>query len=73
MISNFPVLHLNDRSLRNKVDGLKLFLANLHLKFTVIGIPNPACRMIPMMLICGIGYEFIHKNRPDRSGGVVGL
>ena len=38
MISNFPILHLNDRSLRNKVDGLKLLLANLHLKFTVIGI-----------------------------------
>ena len=73
MISNFPILHLNDRSLRNKVDDLKLFLVNLHLKFTVIGIPNTAHRTILMMLICGIGYEFIHKNRPDRSGGVVGL
>ena len=36
--SNFPILNLNDRSLRDKVDDLKLLLANLNLKFTVIGI-----------------------------------
>ena len=36
--SNFPLLHLNDRILPNKVDDLKLLLANLNLKFTVIGI-----------------------------------
>ena len=36
--SNFPLLHLNDRILRNKVDVLKPLLASLNLKFTVIGI-----------------------------------
>ena len=40
--SNFPILHLHDRSLRIKVDELKLLLANLHLKFTIIGI-SEAC------------------------------
>ena len=73
MISNFPTLHLSDRSLRNKVDDLKLLVVNLHLKFTVIGISETwfqnDAHDVEM-----IGYEFnIHKNRPDRSGGVVGL
>ena len=36
--SSFSLLHLNVRSLRNKVDDLTLLLANLNAKFTVIGI-----------------------------------
>ena len=52
---------------------MKLLLANLHLKFTVIGISETwlqnDARDVDM-----IGYEFsIHKNRADRSVEVVGL
>ena len=60
-------------SLRNKVDDLKLLLANLHLKFAVVGI-SEFCLQNDARDVDMIGYEFsIHKNRPDRSGEVVGL
>ena len=60
--SNFSILHLNVRSLRNKADYLTLLSANLK-----INLQNDS-HEVDM-----IGYEFIHKNRPDRSGGGVGL
>ena len=69
--SNFPLLHLNDRILPNKVDDLKLLLANLHLKFTVIGISETCWLQKDSHDVDMIGYEFIHKNRPDRAGRVV--
>ena len=70
--SNFLILHLNFRSLRNKVDYLTLLLANLKINFTVIGISETWLQN-DSHDVDMIGYEFIHKNRPDRSGGGVGL
>ena len=70
--SNFSLLHLNVRSLRNKVDDLTLLLANLNVKFTVIGISETWLQN-DSHDVDMIGYKFIHKNRPDRSGGGVGL
>ena len=70
--SNFSILHLNFRSLRNKVHYLTLLLANLKINFTVIGISETWLQN-DSHDVDMIGYEFIHKNRPDRSGGGVGL
>ena len=70
--SNFSILHLNVRSLRNKVDDLALLLANLNIKFTVIGISETWLQN-EQHDVDIIGYEFIRKNRPDRSSGGVGL
>ena len=70
--SNFSLLHLNVRSLRNKVDYLTLLLANLKINFTIIGISETWLQN-DSHDVDMIGYEFIHKNRPDRSGGGVGL
>ena len=49
---------------------LKLLLANLNLKFTVIGISETWLQK-DSHDVDMIGYEFIHKNRPDRAGRVV--
>ena len=54
--SNFPLLHLNDRILPNKVDDLKLLLANLNLKFTVIGISETWLQKVAHDVDM-IGYE----------------
>ena len=65
--SNFPILNLNDRSLRDKVDDLKLLLANLNLKFTVIGISETSLQNDSHDVDMQIGSEFIRKNRPERA------
>ena len=47
-------------------------LANLNIKFSVIAI-SEIWLQNDSHDVNMIAYEFIHKNRPDRSGGGVGL
>ena len=69
---NHSFLHLNIRSIKNKIDNFSNFLERLKIKFPIIGISETwlddsfHCVDIP-------GYNFLHKHRNDRSGGGVAL
>ena len=70
--SQFALLHLNVRSLQNKVDDLSFFLSSLNVKFSVIGITETWLRDLSPVVNLN-GYHFVYKNRSDRSGGGVGM
>ena len=70
--NNLSFLHLNIRSIKNKIDNFSNFLGRLNIKFPVIGISETwlddsfHCVDIP-------GYNFLHKHRNNRTDGGVAL
>ena len=70
--NNFSLLHLNIRSISNKICRFINFLGSINHTFSVIGITETWLQDSDHS--CDIpGYNFIHNHRPDRSGGGVGL
>ena len=68
----FSFLHLNIRSLHRSFDNLVNFLASITSKFSVIGISETWLADSDHTVDIG-GYNFIHKHRPSRTGGDVGM
>ena len=68
----FPLLHLNIRSLNRSFDNLVNFLASITSKFSVIGISKTWLADFDHTVDID-GYNFIHKHRPSRTGGGVGM
>ena len=70
--NDFSLLHLNIRSISNKICRFINFLGSINHTFSVIGITETWLQDSDHS--CDIpGYNFIHNHRPDRSGGGVGL
>lgn len=68
----FSIFHLNVRSLQNKLDDLTALLANLDLKFSIVGITETWQQNWAHNVDIN-GYDFVFKNRSFKSGGGVGL
>ena len=68
---NVSLFHLNIRSVRNKLDKFKIFLAALKTKFPVIGITET---WLDDCYHCSDvqGYTFLNNYPDGRSGGGVG-
>ena len=66
------LVHLNIRSIGNKLDKFTNFLGALKTKFPVIGITET---WLDHCYHCSDiqGYTFLNNYRDDRSGGGVGL
>ena len=70
--SDFTLLHLNIRSISNKLDNFSNFLGRIALNFSVIGITETWLDDISHSSDIP-GFNFIHNHRVDRVGGGVGL
>ena len=70
--SDFSIFHLNIRSLQRNFSDFTNFLANLDIKFSVIGISETWLSDSDHSVDID-GYNFIHKNRLNRPGGGIGL
>ena len=68
----FSIFHLNIRSLRNKLDGLTTLLANLDIRFSIVGITQTWLQESTHNVDID-GYDFVYKNRSFKSGRCVGL
>ena len=68
----FSIFHLNIRSLQNKLDDLTTLLANLDVKFSIVGITETWLQNSAHNVDIN-GYDFVFKNRSSKSGGGVGL
>ena len=68
----FSLLHLNIRSLSRNYDNLTSFLANIDGKFSIMGVSETWLRDSGYSFDI-MGYDFIHKPRPNRIGGSVGI
>ena len=69
---DLSLLHLNIRSLQKIFNNLSNYLTNLNIQFSIIGISETWLRDDSHSVDIN-GYRFIHKNRPNRTGGGVGL
>lgn len=70
--SYFSLLHLNIRSLNRSLDNLVNFLASITSKLSVIGISETWLADSDHTVDID-GYNFIHKPRPSRTVGGVGM
>ena len=70
--ADFSLFHLNIRSLQRNFNNLINLLSLLDINFTLIGVSETWLNE-PSHLLDIDGYNFIHKHRPNRSGGGVGL
>ena len=73
--NNFSILHLNCRSIFNKLGELNAFLSSCssNQPFSTIGLTETWLNDISAPLVSIPDYNFLYKNRPNRSGGGVGL
>ena len=69
---DFSLFHLNIRSLQRNFNNLINLLSLLDINFTLIGVSGTWLNE-PSHLLEIDGYNFIHKHRPNISGGEVGL
>ena len=65
-------LHVNIRSLSRNLCGLTNLLVNVKHNFSVIGISETWLQNSSHSVDID-GYTFVHKHRPDKVGGGVGL
>ena len=68
----FSIVHLNIRSLQNKLGDLTTLLANLDIRFSIVGITETWLQESTHNVDID-GYDFVYKNRSSKSGGGVGL
>ena len=68
----FSIFHINVRSLQNKLDNLTALLANLDVKFSIVGITETWLQNSAHNVDIN-GYYFVFKNRSFKSGRGVGL
>ena len=66
------MLHLNIRSIVNKLGTFCNFLGSLNIKFPIIGI-SETCLDDSYHNSHISGYKFMHNYRAGRSGGGIGL
>ena len=70
---NFSLLHLNARSLENKLDDLHAFLNSLTMKFTVVVVTETWANESNMQRLVIPGYSCYMKPRIGRRGGGVAV
>ena len=70
--ADFSLFYLNIRSLERNFNNLINLLSLLDINFILIGVSETWLNE-PSHLLDIDGYNFIHKHRPNRSGGGVGL
>ena len=70
---DLSLLHLNVRSLQRNFSNLSSYLTNLSIQFSIIGLSSETWLRDDSHSVDIDGYRFIHKNRPNRTGGGVGL
>ena len=73
MTAEFSIMHLNSRSLLNKLDDLEMINSSILFKFRAIAITETWLSENTAPLIKLEGYNFIYKNRLHKQGGGVGL
>ena len=69
---DFSLLHLNIRSLQRNLNSLSILLTCLNIKFSLIGVSETWLNDYSHSVDID-GFNFIHKHRPNRTGGGVGL
>ena len=69
---DFSLLHLNIRSLQRNLNSLSILLTCLNIKFSLIGVSETWLNDYSHSADID-GFNFIHKHRPNRTGGGVGL
>ena len=74
-IINTSILHMNCRSIYNKLNEFNAFLSSINLEpsFSVIGLTETWLNEITAPLISFSDYNFVYKNRPNKIGEGVGL
>ena len=70
--NNLALLHLNVRSISNKLDQFSTFLGSIMFNFSVIAITETWLEDSSHSVDIP-GFNFIHKHREDKIGGGVGL
>ena len=70
---HFSFLHLNIRSVMNKVDYLQQYLVDTENNFSVIGIGETWLDNNTESLVHLPNYSFINTNRTTKTGGGVGM
>lgn len=68
--NSFSILHLNARSLCNKVDEVECFVNSLGMKFDVLAFTETWFRNHD---VCLNGYHCEYVNRPQKTGGGVAI
>lgn len=71
--NNFSILHINSRSLLNKIDDLILLLGSFNFKFSIIAISETWLNSQTQPLARLDGYRFEGNVRGNKRGGGVGL
>ena len=69
----FSLLHLNARSLFNKINHLNILLSEINHSFSIIGISETWLDDTSGPIISIPDYTFIYNNRKNKTGGGVGL
>ena len=69
----FSLLHLNCRSIFNKVNLISCFIETLTIPFSVIGFTETWLNDITAPLVNFDDYSFVFKNRDNKMGGGVAL
>lgn len=70
---NSSILHLNIRSLFNKMSQFSTFLSELNFSFSLIGLTETWLDDCSSSLISLPNYNFVFSNRQNKIGGGVGL
>ena len=73
VVPSFSVLHINARSLLNKLDDIKSLLENIPHSFSAIGISETWLTDTTQDLVNISGYKFLSNHRTKKVGGGVGL
>ena len=68
----FSLLHLNIRSLQCNLNNLSILVSCLDIKFSLIGVSETWLNDYSHSVDID-GFNFIHKHRPNRPCGGVGL
>ena len=69
--NNLSILHLNARSLVNKIDNVINFLDELSFEFTVLAITETWANSDSDSRLSIPGYRLCNKNRTSKRGGGV--
>ena len=62
---NFSLMHINARSLYNKMDAFGLLLNDINLRISIIGVSETWLDDTSSQLVSMSGYNFICKNRKN--------
>ena len=73
VVPSFSVLHINARSLLNKLADMKSLLVNMPHPFSAIGISETWLTDEMQYLVNISGYKFLSNHRTKKVGGEVGL